>query len=120
MLSYVAKSSGMSQFFKASATAVAAAKPTLNPSAVLPAAAGAAYPPPPAGVHTPRSGQVVATSGVNTTASVRCAHTDIRIPDFTDYRRTSVKEPTSRNKDSAPARQSFTYLISGAGKKQTF
>lgn len=123
MLSYVAKSSGMSQYFKATATAVAAAKPTLNPSAVVKSSVGTGAHPAPA----PRisgdtlrlnaaKGQVLTTSAVRSTASVRCAHTDVRVPDFSDYRRTATKEPTSRNKESLPARQSFTYLISGAGK----
>lgn len=123
MLSYVAKSSGMSQYFKATATAVAAAKPTINPSAVIPSTSVVAAHPAPA----PRvsgdtlrmnaaKGQISTTSAVRSTASVRYAHTDVRVPDFSDYRRTATKEPTSRNKESLPARQSFTYLISGAGK----
>jgi len=120
MLSYVAKSSGMSQYFKASATAVAAAKPTINPSKVIGSAVGAAHPAPAPRItgDTLRmnavKGQVLTTSAVRSTASVRCAHTDVRVPDFSDYRRNATKEPTSRNKESLPARQSFTYLISGA------
>lgn len=121
MLSYVAKSSGMSQYFKATATAVAAAKSTINPPAVVATTKTASHPAPgprttgdTLRLNAPR-GEVLASSGIRTTASVRCAHTDIRVPDFSDYRRNSVKEPTSRNRDSAPARQTFTYLISGAG-----
>jgi len=121
MLSYVAKSGGMSQYFKATATAVSAAKPTLNPPAVM--AAGMAVGHPAVGAridgdtlrrNAPKSGNVLTTSGVMNTVSVRYAHTDIRVPDFSDYRRDAVKEPTARSRDSAPARQSFTYLITGA------
>jgi len=121
MLSYVAKSNGMSQYFKATATAVAAAKPTISPPAVLAAALPASYPMPGARLdgdtlrlNAPRNGQVKVTAGIRGTSSVRCAHTDIRIPDFTDYRRNSTKDPTSRARESAPGRQTFSYLITGA------
>jgi len=120
MLSYVAKSNGMSQYFKATATAVSAAKPSISPSTVIAAALPAAYPKPGARLdgdtlrlNAPRSGLMKVTSGINTTSTVRCAHTDVRIPDFTDYRRNSTKDPTSRNRDSAAGRQSFSYLITG-------
>jgi len=120
MLSYVAKSNGMSQYFKATATAVSAAKPSISPSTVIAAALPAAHPKPGARLdgdtlrlNAPRSGLMKVTSGINTTSTVRCAHTDVRIPDFTDYRRNSTKDPTSRNRDSAAGRQSFSYLITG-------
>jgi len=117
----VAKSNGMSQYFKATANVLAAAKPTISPPAVVAAGVPAGYPMPGARLdgdtlrlNAPRSGLVKVTSGINTSGAVRCAHTDIRIPDFTDYRRDSTKDPTSRARDSAPARQSFSYLITGA------
>jgi len=119
MLSYVAKSNGMSQYFKATATVVNAAKP-LSPAVVVAAAIPAAHPGPgprlngdTLRLNAPRTGLVKVTSGINTSSRVRCAHTDVKIPDFSDYRRTSTKDPTSRNRESAPARQSFSYLITG-------
>jgi ubiquinol-cytochrome c reductase iron-sulfur subunit len=39
---------------------------------------------------------------------VRLAHTDIRVPDFSDYRRDSTKRPASASK-SADDRRAFTY-----------
>ncbi|XP_014232198.1 cytochrome b-c1 complex subunit Rieske, mitochondrial isoform X2 [Trichogramma pretiosum] len=52
------------------------------------------------------------TSGVNSKVSqqIRLAHTDIRIPDFDDYRRPSVKSPYAKSKESAPGRQSVSYI----------
>lgn len=45
---------------------------------------------------------------------VRFAHTDITVPDFSDYRRDSVKDPKVTN--SGEGRKAFTYLIaSGKG-----
>ncbi|XP_041979682.1 cytochrome b-c1 complex subunit Rieske, mitochondrial [Aricia agestis] len=46
---------------------------------------------------------------------VRFAHTDISYPDFTPYRRKETQDPTSKSEDNVDARQSFTYLIAGAG-----
>lgn len=47
---------------------------------------------------------------VNT--QVRFAHTDLRVPDFSAYRRDSVKSADRKNK-SADDRNAFTYLIVG-------
>lgn len=40
------------------------------------------------------------------------AHTDIKIPDFSKYRRPSNKDPKKKNKDSVDERRAFTYAIS--------
>lgn len=47
------------------------------------------------------------------TTQVRYAHTDIEVPDFTPYRKSSTKDPASRNADTAESRKAFTYLIIG-------
>jgi len=54
---------------------------------------------------------VVSGPAVNT--QVRFAHTDLAVPDFSDYRRNSTKSP--KRKDTRVAdRHSFTYLLVGA------
>lgn len=45
--------------------------------------------------------------------STTVSHTDMEVPDFTYYRRSGTKDSTSRNKDSAAGRQSFSYVIAG-------
>jgi len=42
----------------------------------------------------------------------RLAHTDIQIPDFTNYRKKSSKDPTKSNHDTIDERRAFTYLAS--------
>lgn len=124
MLSYVAKSGSMSPFMKATVTAVAGNKGVLNPAVIVGSAPSVPYPGPvpqdPKSGDTmrklaPRSGAVTVTAGVKSTTFVRYAHTDIRVPDFSDYRRNNVKEPTARSRDTADSRKSFTYLITGSG-----
>jgi len=125
MLSYVAKSGSMSPYMKATVTAVAGAKQVINPPAVMAASAHAVFPD-----STPAerlSGDtlrrlapqsftgVTVTSGVRHTTSVRYAHTDIRVPDFSAYRRKEVQDPAVRSKDSDESRKSFTYLITASG-----
>ncbi|XP_039769482.1 cytochrome b-c1 complex subunit Rieske, mitochondrial isoform X2 [Ornithorhynchus anatinus] len=44
-------------------------------------------------------------------ASVRYSHTDIKVPDFSDYRRAEVSDSTKSSKDSSEARKGFSYLI---------
>lgn len=45
---------------------------------------------------------------------MRLAHTDLKIPDFTDYRRQEVLDPSKSSRDSGEARRSFSYLLTGA------
>lgn len=54
-------------------------------------------------------------SGPTACTHVRRAHTDIQIPDFTEYRKESVQSPTGRSRESAASRANFTYLIAGGG-----
>jgi len=51
-------------------------------------------------------------TGLTTATQVRFAHTDIKTPDFTEYRRDSTKRPNTRS-ETAEDRKSFTYLLVG-------
>ncbi|XP_059760557.1 cytochrome b-c1 complex subunit Rieske, mitochondrial [Balaenoptera ricei] len=54
---------------------------------------------------------LVASVGLNVPASVRYSHTDIKVPDFSDYRRAEVLDSTKSSKESSEARKGFSYLI---------
>ncbi|KAL7871075.1 hypothetical protein SRHO_G00085720 [Serrasalmus rhombeus] len=45
---------------------------------------------------------------------VRYAHTDIRIPDFSDYRRHEVMDPKKSAQDSSETRRAFSYLVTAS------
>lgn len=60
-------------------------------------------------------GNIRITSGPAATTQVRWAHTDINVPDWSNYRRDAVKAPTAKNTESEDSRKSFTYLVAGAG-----
>ncbi|KAI4898651.1 hypothetical protein NFI96_026006 [Prochilodus magdalenae] len=60
-----------------------------------------------------RRGQAV-SARLNAPAGVRFAHTDIRIPDFSDYRRHEVVDPKKSSQDSSDSRKAFSYLITGS------
>ncbi|XP_068170547.1 cytochrome b-c1 complex subunit Rieske, mitochondrial [Antennarius striatus] len=62
--------------------------------------------------QSPKTGPAVTVS-INGGAGVRFAHTDIRIPDFSDYRREEVRDATKSSKDSGESRRTFSYLITG-------
>ncbi len=47
-------------------------------------------------------------------SSVRFAHTDIKIPDFSDYRRPEVLDPKKSSQESGETRRAFSYLITGS------
>ncbi|XP_074067538.1 cytochrome b-c1 complex subunit Rieske, mitochondrial [Macrotis lagotis] len=55
--------------------------------------------------------QLVAKVGLFSPASVRYSHTDIRVPDFSAYRRADVLDSTKSSKDSSESRKGFSYLI---------
>ncbi|XP_051953145.1 cytochrome b-c1 complex subunit Rieske, mitochondrial-like [Xyrauchen texanus] len=42
------------------------------------------------------------------------AHTDIKVPDFSDYRRAEVLDPTKSSQESSDARRAFSYLVTGS------
>ena len=44
---------------------------------------------------------------------MRGVHTDLKVPDFSAYRRPSTQKLTSKNRESADERKSFSYLITG-------
>uniref|UniRef100_A0A8C5D3U0 Cytochrome b-c1 complex subunit Rieske, mitochondrial n=1 Tax=Gouania willdenowi TaxID=441366 RepID=A0A8C5D3U0_GOUWI len=46
--------------------------------------------------------------------AVRLAHTDIKIPDFSEYRRPEVLDPNKSSQESGDARRAFSYLVTGA------
>jgi len=61
---------------------------------------------------------VVAKGAVPLSALAPCgtrlAHTDIKIPDFSDYRRQDVLDPRKSSQDSSEERKAFSYLMTGA------
>ncbi|XP_011265983.1 cytochrome b-c1 complex subunit Rieske, mitochondrial [Camponotus floridanus] len=60
------------------------------------------------------TGPTCISSGITTSTQIhqrRLAHTDIQWPDFTDYRKEEVKDPSSKSRDTAPSRKSISYVI---------
>ncbi|CAG0918505.1 unnamed protein product [Notodromas monacha] len=66
-------------------------------------------------------GQVRVSAGICAPSQVRLAHTDIQwlsllrrkfqVPDFSAYRRDSVKSPTAKSEESEDGRKAFNYLL---------
>lgn len=76
------------------------------------AAVSTAWEPPVLGVRRPFLCQPwVIAVGLNVPVSARYPHTDIKVPDFSDYRRTEVLDRTKSSKESTEARTGFSYLI---------
>ncbi|XP_078066933.1 cytochrome b-c1 complex subunit Rieske, mitochondrial [Mustelus asterias] len=59
-----------------------------------------------------QSGPAV-TAGLNVASRVRYAHSDIKVPDFSDYRRQDVQDPRKSSQDSNDVRRAFSYLVTG-------
>ncbi|XP_050311583.1 cytochrome b-c1 complex subunit Rieske, mitochondrial-like [Anthonomus grandis grandis] len=51
--------------------------------------------------------------GPAASTQIRWAHTDINVPNWDNYRRSSTKDPNARNADTEDTRKNFTYLIAG-------
>lgn len=58
---------------------------------------------------------VVASTGLSSGSQVRLAHTDVQVPDFSEYRRDAVKDPSSNAQTSHASRKGFTYLMVAGG-----
>ncbi|XP_028257153.1 cytochrome b-c1 complex subunit Rieske, mitochondrial [Parambassis ranga] len=63
--------------------------------------------------QSPKTGPAVSV-GISGCAGVRFAHTDIRMPDFSDYRRPEVVDPNKSSQESSESRRTFSYLVTGA------
>ncbi|XP_068457660.1 cytochrome b-c1 complex subunit Rieske, mitochondrial [Clinocottus analis] len=63
--------------------------------------------------QSPKTGPAVTVS-IHGCAGVRFAHTDISVPDFSDYRRPDVQDPNKSSQDSSESRRTFSYLVTGA------
>ncbi|XP_012539838.2 cytochrome b-c1 complex subunit Rieske, mitochondrial [Monomorium pharaonis] len=64
------------------------------------------------------TGVLCVSSGVAVSTQIhqrRLAHTDIQWPDFSDYRKDEVRDPSTKSKDSAPNRKGVSYLIAAGG-----
>ncbi|XP_058449943.1 cytochrome b-c1 complex subunit Rieske, mitochondrial isoform X2 [Malaya genurostris] len=62
--------------------------------------------------------KVVSEPTVAAIGQIRLAHTDIQVPDFSDYRRDAVKRPNAKN-NSSDDRAAFTYLMVGGAVVST-
>ncbi|XP_054748326.2 cytochrome b-c1 complex subunit Rieske, mitochondrial-like [Lytechinus pictus] len=67
------------------------------------------------GALLPKSHGTQATCGVQGAGQVRFAHTDIQVPDFSEYRRDQTRDPQKPASTSSADRQMFSYLLVGGG-----
>jgi len=61
------------------------------------------------------TGDIRLRSGPGVTTQVRYAHTDLAVPDFSNYRRPSTKDPAVKAKETDESRKSFSYLVVAGG-----
>ncbi|XP_053304458.1 cytochrome b-c1 complex subunit Rieske, mitochondrial [Spea bombifrons] len=59
------------------------------------------------------SGGLSASASINGPSCVRYAHSDVTVPDFSDYRRPEVLDSTKSSQSSSDSRKSFSYLVTG-------
>jgi len=60
-----------------------------------------------------------ASVSLGATSQVRFAHTDLKIPDFSEYRRDEVKDASSNSKNTDVQRKMTSYMVIGAGAVAT-
>lgn len=53
--------------------------------------------------------------GVSAPFQVRSAHTDVKVPDFSDYRKSSTLDPAKKAEHSEASRKSFAYALAASG-----
>jgi len=64
-------------------------------------------------------GALRVSSSLAGTSQVRFAHTDLKIPDFSDYRRDEVKNSNASHRGTDVQRKMTTYMVVGAGTVAT-
>jgi len=97
--------------------AVCAAKPAVAPAPAKPVVQAPVTPLTSASMSNlmpGREGQLRAVSGLGVPAHVRSIHAgNVEVPDFSYYRRSATKDPSSRGRETAEGRQAFSYVMSG-------
>nr|XP_057932926.1 cytochrome b-c1 complex subunit Rieske, mitochondrial [Doryrhamphus excisus] len=63
--------------------------------------------------QSPKTGPAITVS-INACSAVRLAHTDVRVPDFSTYRRPEVLDPHKSSQETSESRRVFSYLVTGA------
>ncbi|KAG9261189.1 cytochrome b-c1 complex subunit Rieske, mitochondrial [Astyanax mexicanus] len=122
MMSVAARSRALSPYLQASSWAVSGslkplvpARPAVDPAPpafAAPLAERALLGQESLRARSARGGPAV-SARLNAPAGVRFAHTDIRVPDFSDYRRNDVLDPSKPSQDSSESRKVFSYLVTG-------
>ncbi|KAH7984075.1 cytochrome b-c1 complex subunit Rieske, mitochondrial [Rhipicephalus sanguineus] len=120
MICVKGRASNLASYVKASSKAVASQVQPISP--VVEVKKELKVPPSPAKLShyalakSLPTRELLACSGSFTApAQVRMAHTDIKVPDFSAYRRKSKLDPASSSRDSEVSSKVQTYLILGAG-----
>lgn len=62
----------------------------------------------------PIENKLKAISGTGVMNQIRMLHSDMEVPDFSYYRRTSTKDSSAKTQGTHDSRMSFTYLWTGA------
>lgn len=118
-MNVVAKSTSFAPFFRATTTAInCGVRPPITPGKAPRPKINVVPQVCPATVESMQeklfSGALRITSGVTVNTNVtqkRYAHTDVKWPDFDNYRKDAVKDPHAKNKDSATSRKGVSYLV---------
>ncbi|XP_076357832.1 Rieske iron-sulfur protein [Tachypleus tridentatus] len=121
MMSFIARSSGFSTYLKATSQAVASQVQPIVPPVVL--SSEKAFPSFPdkhkshysLAQSLPKHELFAQSGGIGVPAQIRLAHTDIKVPDFTEYRRNSVKDPCKSSLNTDESRKMFSYLLVAGG-----
>jgi ubiquinol-cytochrome c reductase iron-sulfur subunit len=113
MMNVVAKSGNLGHYLKATAQAVSGLKAVAAvapASDLLPGILNAGV----SGTSPLPIGRISVKTGPAVSTQIRFVHTDLQVPDFSDYRRDAVKRANRKSKDSAESRKAFTYLVVGS------
>ncbi|XP_013862601.1 cytochrome b-c1 complex subunit Rieske, mitochondrial [Austrofundulus limnaeus] len=119
MMSLAARSGAFSPYMQATAFTVAGPLKALVPGVVMKGEKVLMDPKKPflcresLNGQSPKTGPAV-TASISGSAGVRFAHTDIKVPDFTEYRRPQVVDPQKSSQDSSEHRKVFSYMMTGA------
>lgn len=111
-MSFAASGSNMAPYLKATTSVVQSLKPVLSQAAVLPKPTvvlnsqfgqdklcGSTL-----NVFAPKRGAVDVTTSLFSATKVRYAHSDVRFPDFSAYRRKDVIDNKAQSRESAPSK----------------
>ncbi|XP_023231681.1 cytochrome b-c1 complex subunit Rieske, mitochondrial-like [Centruroides sculpturatus] len=113
-MSFIGKSCRLNRHLKATSNSVVSLSSPCSSAVAVKPKLLVVKQPQPAPIF-PKNGPLAVSGAVSAVSQIRLSHTDIKVPDFSAYRRPSNQNPYQPSRETEDSRKMFSYVILGVG-----